>query len=198
MAYISLKGWYKMNSVQIMMEEHQNILRMLKVVRSACYSILKDSQIDETDFKEMIDYIRVYADTHHHGKEEKFMFKKMQQNLGKMGENLITHGMLVEHDMGRLYMHDLEEALERVKQGDAESTLDVIANAISYTHLLERHIKKEDELIYPFGEKNLSAEDMEEVNKLTSEFENNAMEQGTQQHYQNVLERLENRYHVNA
>ena len=39
-------------------------------------------------------------------------------------------------------MQELRAALARVKDGDEESRLDVIANAISYTHLLARHIKQ--------------------------------------------------------
>lgn len=42
-------------------------------------------------------------------KEEKFLFDHMVKELGKIGKNLITHGMMVEHDSGRLYMSDLEK-----------------------------------------------------------------------------------------
>lgn len=183
-----------MNSVEIMVNEHKQILRMVQVIRKACYKIMKGEEINYNDFDQMIDFVKNYADVHHHGKEEKFMFKKMQENLGKIGENLITHGMLVEHDLGRLHMSELRSALERVQSGDEESKLDVIANAISYTHLIERHIKKEDELVYPFGEKNLSEDIMKEINELTDEFEAVANENGTQEKYMRLLEGLEEKY----
>ncbi|MDD5934515.1 MAG: hemerythrin domain-containing protein [Clostridiales bacterium] len=183
-----------MNSVQIMMEEHQNILRMVKVIRKACFQIMEKREMNQDDFHKMIDFIRTYADTHHHGKEEKIMFKQMQDRLGRIGENLITHGMLVEHDLGRLHMQELEAAMERVKAGDEESYLDVIANAISYTHLIERHIKKEDELVYPFGEKNLGQEVMDQINAETAKFEEAAMAAGTQDKYMTVLTDLERKY----
>lgn len=183
-----------MTSVEIMMEEHQNILRMVKVVRKACFLIFEKKEMNYDDFEQMIDFIRTYADSHHHGKEEKIMFKKMQENLGRIGENLITHGMLVEHDLGRLYMQELNAAINRVKEGDLESYLDVIANAISYTHLIERHIKKEDELVYPYGEKNLSVEDMEQINADTYKFEEEASQNKTQEKYMSILENLEGKY----
>ena len=107
-----------MNSVEIMVMEHEYILRMLKVVRKASFKVMKGEEINYEDFNKMIEFIRQYADAHHHGKEEKFLFKEMQTKLGKLGENLITHGMLVEHDFGRLYMSDLTDALQRVKDGD--------------------------------------------------------------------------------
>lgn len=181
-------------SVKLMMEEHQNILRMLKVIRKACYRVMTTKELDYDDFALMIDFVRSYADKHHHGKEENIMFKKMTENLGRMAENLITHGMLVEHDLGRLYMLELEGALERVKAGDDESRLDVIANAISYAALLERHIKKEDDLVYPFGERQLSPELMTQINEETQEFEDQASTQNTQAIYLSKLEAMESKY----
>ena len=183
-----------MNSIELMIDEHKYIIRMLKVVRKACYNIFQGDDICYEDFEKMIDFIRSYADEHHHGKEEKFLFKEMITNLGNLGNTLITHGMLVEHDWGRLYVSELSEALERVKAGDKESTLDVIANAIGYANHLTRHIGKEDAVIYTFAAKNLSTEVLESVNKQTVDFEQLAEKKGTQIFYKELLEKLESKY----
>ena len=68
------------------------------------------------DFANMIDFIRTYADDHHHGKEENSYLMRWSTTLGQRNK-LITHGILVEHDHGRLLIRDLEEALERSKLG---------------------------------------------------------------------------------
>lgn len=183
-----------MNSVQVMVKEHENIKRMLKVVRKACFKVMKGEEINYDDFNKMIEFIRLYADAHHHGKEEKFLFKEMQTNLGKLGQNLITHGMLVEHDFGRLYMNDLSEALKKVKEGYEESKLDVISNAVGYTNLLARHIDKEDGAVYNFGETNLPKEIMDDINIKTEEFEKEAEKKGTQKYFLDILESLEKKY----
>jgi len=183
-----------MNSVEIMVMEHEYILRMLKVVRKASFKVMKGEEINYEDFNKMIEFIRQYADAHHHGKEEKFLFKEMQTKLGKLGENLITHGMLVEHDFGRLYMSDLTDALQRVKDGDEESKLDVISNAIGYTNLLKRHISKENDAVYSFGETKLPKEVIEEINLKTEEFEKEAEKNGTQKYFIDMLENMEKKY----
>lgn len=183
-----------MNSIELMVDEHKNILRMLKVVRSACNRILKGEQICYEDFEKMVDFIRKYADIHHHGKEEKFLFKEMVDNLGALGTKLVTHGMLVEHDYGRLFVSELCAALERVKSGDMESRLDVIANAIGYANHLTRHIGKEDDVVYTFAAKQLKPEVLEQVNKQTEIFEEEATKQGTQVYYMELLEDLERKY----
>lgn len=183
-----------MTSVEVMVREHDNILRMLKVVRKACFKVMKGEEINYNDFNKMIEFIRKYADAHHHGKEEKFLFKEMQNNLGKLGENLITHGMLVEHDYGRLYMNDLTDALQRVKNGDEESKLDVISNAVGYTNLLSRHISKENDAVYKFGETKLTIEILEQINLKTEEFEKEAESKGTQKYFLDILENMEKKY----
>jgi hemerythrin-like domain-containing protein len=177
-----------------MMEEHQYILRMLKIVRKACYSILQGEEINYEDFNQMIDFIRNYADAHHHGKEEKLLFQEMVTHLGPIGTKLITNGMLVEHDTGRLYIQELKDALLRVKDGDEMSKLDVIANAISYTHLLKRHIDKEDSVVYTFAERQLAPDILEKVNRETQEFETAADQKGTQKRYMDLVDALEKKY----
>jgi len=183
-----------MNSITLMIEEHELISRMLKVMRKACLAIIQGEAICYEDFNQMIDFVKNYADDHHHGKEEKFLFKAMEEHLGALGKKLIRNGMLVEHDLGRLYMSDLKAALERIKSGDEESKVDVIANAISYTHLLTRHIAKENEVVYTFGERQLSKEILEEIHEKAKVFEEEAMKAGIQAKYKDLLETLEKKY----
>jgi hemerythrin-like domain-containing protein len=183
-----------MDSIRLMMEEHQYILRMLAVVRSACYEVLQGKAINYEDFDLMIDFIRNYADAHHHGKEEKLLFREMTEQLGALGEKLVTHGMLVEHDLGRLFIQELKEALNRVSSGDDESRLDVIANAIGYTSLLKRHIEKEDSVVYTFAKRQLSPDIMDKVDQETEQFELEAEKQSTQKHYQDLVTAMEEKY----
>ena len=183
-----------MNGINLMVEEHKYIKRMLMVVRKASYGVLKGEAINFEDFEKMIDFIRSYADNHHHGKEEKILFNRMVTEIGGPAEKLVNLGMLVEHDLGRLFMKDLEEALARVKVGDEESKVDVIANAVSYTHLLNRHIDKEDNTVYTFANRKLAKETLDTIDKECEEFETTMNEKNVQTKYINLLEELERKY----
>lgn len=183
-----------MNTLQLMVEEHKYIKRMLKVMRAACKKILSGDEIDFTDFYLMIDFVRSYADRHHHGKEENMLFNRMLDELGPVAEKLIRHGMFVEHDLGRLYMKDLEEALKRVRNGDNEAKIDIIANAVSYTNLLDRHIDKEDSVVYTFAEKNMSPESIQQINEECEKYELEMSQQNVQDKYISLVESLEKKY----
>ncbi|PKM50598.1 MAG: hemerythrin [Firmicutes bacterium HGW-Firmicutes-7] len=183
-----------MDTIQLMIDEHKYIKRMLQVLRKASYRVLQGEGIDFNDFYQMIDFVRNYADNHHHGKEEKLLFNRMVEELGPLGEKLIRHGMLVEHDLGRLYMKDLEEALVKVRGGDEEAKIDIIANAVAYTNLLNRHIDKEDTVIYTFAQRSLSPESLKEIDVACEKFELEMEAQNVQYKYINLVEALEIKY----
>jgi hemerythrin-like domain-containing protein len=159
-----------MNSIELMVYEHTNIIRMLGVVRAASTQVMKGDPIHYEDFDQMIDFIANYADVHHHGKEEKFLFKEMVDHLGKMGTNLISHGMLVEHDWGRLFIAELK------------------------ANHLARHIAKEDTVVFPFAEKQLAPDILAQINAQTDVFEAEAEQQGIPAYYLNILATLESKY----
>lgn len=161
-----------MNAIDIMMEEHRYIERMLLVVRKACYRLLKGEEVNYDDFNLMIKFIRNYADGHHHNKEEIMLFNRMVENLGALGEKTIKNGMLVEHDLGRFHVKALDEALVNLKNGNEEAKLDVISNAVSYASLLERHINKEDNVIYKFAQRELNKEVLEMIDVECVNYEN--------------------------
>ncbi|SDK14629.1 hemerythrin domain-containing protein [Natronincola ferrireducens] len=145
-----------MKAVKILMDEHQNILRMLKVIRRLCLQTFNTKEVYYKGYYAAIDFIRNYADKFHHGKEEDILFDKMSTELGEAIKTGPIYGMLAEHDLGRLFVKNLEEALHKAEEGGEEAKLDIIVNAVAYTDLLYRHIEKEDAAIFTFAEKSFN------------------------------------------
>lgn len=181
-----------MNAISLMVEEHKNIKKVLKVIRRLCINILNGEEVNYKAFNMIVDFVRNYADSHHHNKEEDILFKKMAEELGEEIAKGPIYGMFADHDMGRLYIRKLVEALDKVEKGDEDSKVDVIANAISYTDLLYRHIDKEDNAIYKFGESKLSKEALMEVEEKCNAVECDAKEKNIQSKYINMIDELEN------
>ncbi|MBZ9622339.1 hemerythrin domain-containing protein [Clostridium sp. FP2] len=182
-----------MNAIELMMEEHKLIKRMLVVVRKFSIKVLNNEKVDYNDFNIVIDFVRNFADKHHHNKEEVILFKKMSEVLGDRIANGPIMGMLVEHDLGRLFMSNLEAALAKFKAGDNDSRVDIIANAIAYTDLLNRHIDKEDTAIYTFAQKSLSEKQLEEIDTLCFTVETEATKNNLQDRYIKILSELESK-----
>lgn len=179
-----------MDAIDLMMDEHKYILRGLKLFRRLSVEILNTNTVDFISFEKMILFVRNYADKHHHNKEEVVLFKKMEAQLGNMVKGPLS-GMYIEHDLGRQHVKLLEEALLRVKNGDLDSRVDIIANSICYADLLTRHIDKEDKLIYTFARRSLSKIDIEDVNASCEKLESEATKNQLQNEYIAALEMLE-------
>ena len=182
-------------SVILMEEDHANINRALGVIRNICLQLMQGGEVPDEDFREIIEFVREYADKHHHGKEEKYLFPVMVKKLGPVGEKLVTNGMLVEHDLGRADVLSLETALNEYKKNPRlELKLDILSYAMAYAHLLQLHIEKENSVVYPFAERGLSEEDIKDINEKSQAFEDEQTAKGVQKHYLDILEKLEKKY----
>jgi Uncharacterized conserved protein len=174
-----------------MVEEHKNIKRMLVITRKLCYMIIKQENVDYNDFYKVIDFVKNYADKHHHGKEEAMLFNRMTDELGPAAQKLVTYGMLVEHDLGRLYMRELEAAVAKVIAGVDEAKVDVIGSAMSYASLLTRHIEKEDNVVYKFAKNGLSKETMASIQKECDIFESEGSSEAAREKYIALVAEME-------
>ena len=182
-------------SVILMEEDHANINRALGVIRNICLQLMQGGEVPDEDFREIIEFVREYADKHHHGKEEKYLFPVMVKKFGPVGEKLVTNGMLVEHDLGRADVLSLETALNEYKKNPRlELKLDILSYAMAYAHLLQLHIEKENSVVYPFAERGLSEEDFKDINEKRQIFEDEQTAKGVQKHYLDILEQLEKKY----
>lgn len=161
-----------MYGIDILVSEHQNILKFTELLEGRLIEVLEGEDVDTNFFRRCIEFIRIYADNHHHKKEEDFLFVKMIEELDETAEKLVKAGMLVEHDLARYTVRELETSLKEYDESpNSKNKIDIIAHGMNYVYLLRRHIDKEDNVLYPFGEKNLSKESKDWIDKNTMEVE---------------------------
>ena len=183
-----------MKPIELLVEEHDNIKRMLKVMRKLALEVFNTKEVNQEAFADAIDFVRNYADTHHHGKEEDILFEKMVAELDEEVEEGPIEAMFSEHDLGRYFISNLETALEKVKNGNHQAKIDVISNAVAYVDLLEGHIYKENNIVYNFAKEELSENSLAEVKRRTKKVESIAKQDGIQDKYINMLEKWEKEY----
>ena len=102
-----------------------------------------------------LEFIRTYADKYHHAKEEEILFKYFDGGLD------VIKTMLVDHVTGRGHVKAAADALA------GKNAAAVAASFLAYRELLTEHIKKEDEILYPWMDRNLS---LTQVGELYNKF----------------------------
>lgn len=184
-----------MYATDIMVEEHANISRMLRVIKNMCCSILDGAAVDMKDFTDIIEFVRNYADVHHHQKEEHTLFPEMVEHMGPLADTIVTHGMLVEHDLLRSHIRSLDEALKLYGETSrTEYKLDILTEAMAYANRLQVHIEKENNVVYPFSERELSDEIKEKINAEVRRLFDENEKNGINEKYLMLLARLEEKY----
>ena len=158
--------------IDVLMNEHKEIIKFVDKLRLMCLEFINNNKIDTEEFKKSVQFIKTFADERHHQKEEQLLFKSMVEYIGVKADNLITYGMLIEHDLARYHVKSLEEAvINYEKEPNDNNKLDILTHALSYCDLLLRHAYKEDNVVYPFGEKNLPKEELARLDILAEEYE---------------------------
>lgn len=180
-----------MYCIDVLLEEHDRITDFIVAARNACCNIIDGNNVDLEDLKKMLEFGKNYADNLHHKKEEDILFDAMVNEVGGPAQKMIQNGMLVEHNLGRLYLSELEKAIDNFTHS-TKIKLQIITNLSAYCDLLERHIVKENGVAYPFGQRTLSNQTLERLNRETEQFENDT--KNDREYYLNVLNGLKQKY----
>jgi len=155
-----------MTPTEFLKEEHRRIEEMLQVMETVCKKLESSEQVNTEDLKNIVEFIKEFADKAHHGKEEELLLVAMvDAGIPKDGGPVGV--MLMEHDMGRNYVKGMSEAIEEYDKGNTDASSKIIENARNYASLLSNHIYKEDNILYPMADMHLSEE---KQNELLGEF----------------------------
>ena len=179
-----------MQATDILIKEHNAIKCVLDSLDKASEAIKAGKQVRPGIFEDGLDFIRNFADKCHHGKEEDRLFVL----LGTRG--IPTEGgpigmMLIEHEHGRAYVREAAEAYKRWTAGDTSAAMQMADALQNYINLLREHIFKEDNILYPMGDRLITAEDDAQLVKEFDEFEEQEMGPGVHERYHAMIDRLE-------
>ncbi|OGX60590.1 MAG: hypothetical protein A2471_03330 [Omnitrophica WOR_2 bacterium RIFOXYC2_FULL_45_15] len=141
--------------IKKLVDEHVLIKRLIALIDPLCEHINKSKEVDSRLVLDCVDFIRNYADKYHHMKEEDVLFKNTGEGLD------IIKVMLEDHVTGRNHVKQVVEGAEK------RNKQQIVEHIQGYKELLTQHIKKEDEILYPWIDRGLSTAD---VGRLYEEF----------------------------
>jgi hemerythrin-like domain-containing protein len=161
-----------------LVDEHVLIKRLVALIPRLLDIVDVNAAEDRELLLGAVDFIRSYADKFHHAKEEDILFGYFDGSLE------IIQAMLTDHEIARAHVRRLAEAVEAQ---DADTAAEHLGD---YGDLLSDHIKKEDEILYPWMDRELT---MAQVGELFSRFAalNDAAGPGFTDHYTSLVMRTE-------
>ena len=146
-----------------LMIEHRLIERMLSAIKGVLAKIESKHKIDPVFVDIAVDFIRVYADRTHHGKEEDILFRELNNKPLTTEDRQIMKELIEEHVFGRQTTKALVEANTRYRNGDETALTEIIAKLQTLTEFYPKHIEKEDKVFFPSSRKYFTDEEDQDM-----------------------------------
>ncbi|ACU89300.1 hemerythrin domain-containing protein [Desulfomicrobium baculatum] len=180
-----------MHATKELILEHQDIELMLEILKTVSTRLLDGGAVPPEHLEGILEFLTVFVDKCHHGKEEKYLFRAMEA----AGVDHITGhiGVLIyEHEQGRIHIARIKNGLAGTL-GVPDMT-EVRAAAADYVELMVQHITTENTDVFPMADKILDAGS---VGKLCENFKKHEREwigEGKHEEFHTLLETLQDVY----
>ena len=154
-----------------LMIEHRLIERMLAVIKTALGQIEGEKKVDPLFVDAAVDFIRVYADRTHHGKEEDILFRELVKKKLTPEHARLLEELIQEHIYSRKTVGKLVAAKERYVQGEREAVAEIVALLKELAVFYPRHIAKEDKPFFHECQRYFSDGELEEMLREFRDFD---------------------------
>ena len=170
-----------------LMIEHRLIERMLSVIKDVLSTIESMHQVDPLFVDVAVDFIRVYADQTHHGKEEDILFRELNHKPLSAEDRRVMSELIEEHVFGRRTTKALVDANTRYRNGDETALVDIADKLQTLTEFYPKHVRKEDKVFFPASRAYFTDEEDQAILAEFWEFDRKMIHEK----YKSVVEQLE-------
>lgn len=135
----------------VLRQEHELILAVVDVLERVIATDTPTGSLDDETASMCASFIRLYADSCHHGKEEDLLFPALAEH-GLPADQGPIAVMLHEHEQGRALVRTMFAALDRARSGDDSGADDCRTAARGYIELIRDHIAKENAILFEMAD----------------------------------------------
>ena len=145
------------NPTEMLEAEHRVIALIVGAAPVLASRLEEGSSVDHLLITGIVEFMRLYADQCHHGKEEELLFPALAAK-GVPMHGCPIGGLISEHARGRVLVKGLEEAGAAIQKNetDVSARNRLIANLRGIADLYPGHIWREDYMLFPMTCKILS------------------------------------------
>ena len=182
-----------MKATSELMKEHEGITLMLNIMSKVSENIQKNKALNSEHMEKIIEFLKIFADKCHHGKEENLLFPALERN-GMPREGGPIGVMLYEHTVGRSYIKNMSDAFSKFKEGDSKALIQIADEMKKYINLLTSHIHKENNILFPMADRVLNEKLDDELFAKYEKLEEEEIGHGKHEEFHQLLKQLKNIY----
>lgn len=183
-----------MKAIQDLRMEHDAVRLTLKVLERIAQKIEQTGTTDDfRHVEQLLEFFTVFVDKCHHGKEEELLFPALEQ-IGVGRDKGPIGVMLAEHQLGREHVQKMKAAFSQIQSGTAPAAAAFVRSARDYITLLKQHIDKENHVLFPMAERQLSEAALAELSKGFDRIEEQKIGVGKHEEFHQMIDQLERVY----
>lgn len=179
-----------MKATEELKNEHHGIGIMLGVLQAVADRFEHGEDVDEKHLSGILDFLSIFVDKCHHGKEEEFLFPALE-NAGVPREGGPIRVMLQEHEQGRRLVARLKDALSGHGSGVLSRMEEAQVIITEYVALLSQHIDKENTVLFPMADAKLDPDKDAELFEAFERLERERIGEGKHAEFHELLHRLQ-------
>lgn len=173
-----------------LIKEHDGILFGMTILEKMAELVQDGSvHVENGDIEDMVNFLHLFADKCHHGKEEGMMFPSMEK-AGVPTDEPIIGQLLIEHTEGRKHIAEMGASVESGHFNEDR----FVKSARSYIGLMRPHIDKENTVLFPIGDDRIPMDEQKALLEQFEVFEEEVMGQGTHEKLHALLHRFKIKY----
>jgi hemerythrin-like domain-containing protein len=144
--------------IAVLNHEHKFIKMVVSALGQLAPSADRAEQADPDTLREIVRFMREFADRCHHAKEEDLLFPAMEEK-GVPESGCPLGALRREHEQGRALVAKLAEETERLAARERDAGTAIVNTVGELTELYTNHIWKEDEMVFPMVDRLFSEEE---------------------------------------
>jgi hemerythrin-like domain-containing protein len=172
-----------------LMIEHRLIERAIRLMGTEIDRAKTRKQFDVRFIDSWVDFIRIYADQVHHGKEEKILFHDLENRPLSPALKEMMKGLIDDHVKARRMVSELVSSRDRYVEGDLAAFDQLIALGAELVAFYPAHIRKEDQEFFIPVMEYFTKEEKDDMLKRFHAFDETVIHE----HYRSVVESMEKR-----
>ena len=182
-----------MKPTQELIAEHKAVLVALQILEKVEAALTAQSAQAPDHLGQLLDFLKVFVDRCHHGKEEDVLFPELERR-GVPRDGGPIGVMLMEHEVGRGHVRAMSEGLDRLRRAEADALTAILGSARAYRDLLRAHIHKENNILFPMADRLVPDEVAAKIVEQFEAIERDRVGEGKHEAYHAMLHTLKDCY----
>src|SRR5688572_16913476 len=145
-----------MKSTILLLEDHKQILKALRVLEGMSVLAERGHHVNENDVADLLEFFEGFGDRIHQSREEGIFFPALLRDREQTHYHELC-GMVFEHNRQRSLLEGLHDSLPAKSSQDFRYYADRLVDA------MRRHLKEEEERLFPLAAATLSVTDDDHV-----------------------------------